>query len=250
MADRLWHLKNCELFRKLSPEETAYIESNSFSRTYPARSSVYLPNENADAVFLVADGMVKVSSLGSDGKESILTFIGQGEVFGELALIDVGCRDELVEAVSRTTVVMIPAEIIHRVIARRSDLALAVTKLVGLRRQRIERRLKNLLFQSSRERLIHLLLDLEEQFGQETTDGIQLRLKLSHQDMANLIGTTRETVTGILGDLRNEKLVQCQRCKVVLTQPARLAKCVHRVHTRRPAAAAPVSYTQSAWATS
>lgn len=250
MADKLWHLKNCELFQKLSPEETAFIERNSFTLTYPARSSIYLPNDSADAVFLVAEGVVKVSRLSPDGKESILTFIDEGEVFGELALIDLGCREELVEAVSCTTVVMIPAEIVQRVVAQRSDLALAVTKLVGLRRQRIERRLKNLLFQSCRERLIHLLLDLEEQFGHETAEGVQLRLRLSHQDMANLIGTTRETVTGILGDLRNEKLVQCQRCKVLLAQPVRLAKCVNRIRSSKPPTSAPISLTRSAWATS
>ena len=249
MADKLWHLKNCELFQKLSPEDIAYIEGHSRSRTYPARSSIYLPEDGADSVFLVAEGTVKVTNISAEGKESILAFVDEGEIFGELALFDGGTREEFVEAVSRTTVVLIPAEVVRRVIAARPQIALAVTKLVGLRRQRIERRLKNLLFQSSRERLIHLLLDLEEQFGQESPEGVKLRLKLSHQDMANLIGTTRETVTGILGELRNQDLVKCQRCRIVLTHPARLAKCVQRVWSRHRETPVANAFAPAAFAT-
>lgn len=232
MPDQLWHLKHCKMFQRLTPGEIGRLESHSRTQTYPAGSPIYLPSERADAVYLVANGVVKVSSLSPDGKESILAFIDQGELFGELALIDPGPREEFVEAVTRCTIVMIPADTVRQLLNQRSDLALAITKLVGLRRQRIERRLRNLLFQSSRERLIHLLLDLEEQFGLETEDAVHIRLKLSHQDLANLIGTTRETVTGILGDLRNEKLIESRRCKISLINPARMAKSVNRTRRR------------------
>ena len=141
---------------------------------------------------------------------------------------------------------MIPASLLQELLAGRSELALPITKLVGLRRQRIERRLKNLLFQSSRERLVHLLLDLEEQFGRETHEGVQLRLKLSHQDLANLIGTTRETVTGIMGDLKSEGLVQCQRCQIMLTHPARMARIVRRHRNGPPESPAALSLRVSA----
>ena len=75
---------------------------------------------------------------------------------------------------------------------------------------------------------MHLLLDLAEQFGWYSDDGIRLRVKLSHQDMANLIGSTRETVTVTLGQLKSEGSVKCGRCKVVLTNPAQLARSVDR----------------------
>ena len=248
MPDQLWHIKHCQMFQRLTPNEIGRLESHSRTRTYPAGSAIYLPSERADAVYLVADGVVKVSSLSPDGKESILAFIDQGELFGELALIDAGPREEFVEAVTRCSIVMIPADTVRQLLSQRSDLALAVTKLVGLRRQRIERRLRNLLFQSSRERLTHLLLDLEEQFGSETNEGVLIRLKLSHQDLANLIGTTRETVTGILGDLRNEKLIEARRCKITLINPARMAKSVHRVRQRNTTTTVESPFLRSALA--
>lgn len=122
----------------------------------------------------------------------------------------------------------------QHLMAVRADVALGITKMIGLRRQRIERRLKNLLFLSNRERLVHLLIDLAEQFGLHTDDGIQLRVKLSHQDMANLIGSTRETVTVTLGQLKSEGSVDGGRRKILLTNPERLARSVNRRSPREP----------------
>jgi CRP-like cAMP-binding protein len=193
-----------------------------------------LPAEKADSVFLLAKGLAKVSHLTSDGKESTLAFVEAGELFGELALFDGEQRDEFVEAIEPTTVVMIPNEEMQHLMTERADVALGITKLIGLRRQRIERRLKNLLFLPNRERLVHLLIDLAEQFGLHTDDGIRLRVKLSHQDMANLIGSTRETVTVILGQLKSEGSVAGGRRKIVLTNPERLARSVHRRSPSEP----------------
>lgn len=229
MADTLWHLKRCDLFQQLSPEEFAQLERCSRFRTFPARSPIYLPGEKAESVFLIAEGVVKVSTISIEGKESILAFIEQGELFGELALLDYNKREDYVEAVERTTVVMMPATAIQEILASRPDVTFEITKLVGLRRVRIERRIRTLMFQSARERLIHLLLDLNEQFGIDTPEGVRLRLKLSHQDLGNLIGATRETVTSLLCQLRAEGCIEHKRCKVVLKNVTRLAKSVQRL---------------------
>ena len=166
--------------------------------------------------------------LTAEGKESILAFVEPGELFGEMAMFDAPQRDEFVESIRPSTVVMIPIEEMHHLMTERADVALGITKIVGLRRRRIERRLKNLLFLSNRERLVHLLLDLAEQFGWQADDGIHLRIKLSHQDLANLIGSTRETVTILLGKLKSEGCVAGGRRKIVLTNPAQLAHLVNR----------------------
>ncbi len=222
MSDKLWPLKSCELFGRLSPAQIGRIESRSRSRSFPAHSPVYLPAEKADSVFLLVQGLVKVCHLTADGKESILAFVEPGELFGELAIFDGQERDEYVEAVDPSTVVVIPAEEVRHLMAEQVDVALGITKMIGLRRHRIEHRLKNLLFRSNRERLVHLLLDLADQFGWHSDDGIRLRIKLSHQDLANMIGSTRETVTLIFGQLKAEGSVDGGRRRVVLTNPQRL----------------------------
>jgi len=227
MSEKYWYLKNCSLFERLEQQDLRRIGAYSHSKSFPAHSPIYLPSEKADHVFLLAKGLVKVSYLTTEGKESILTFVEPGELFGELAIIDGQPRDEMVGAMESSTVIAIPIDQMQLLMRERADIALAITKLVGLRRQRIERRLKNLLFLSNRDRLVHLLLELAEQYGFPTEEGIRLRIKLSHQDFANLIGSTRETVTVVLGQLKAERSIDSGRRKIVLTEPEILARSVH-----------------------
>ena len=187
-----------------------------------------MPSENTDFVFLLASGLVEVCHLTFDGKKSILAFVEPGELFGELAIFDPSQRDEYVETVEPATVVMIPTREMHQLMAERADVALAITRMISLRRHRVERRLKNLLFLPNRERLVNLLLDLGDQFGWQAEDGIRLRVRLSHQDLANLIGATRETVTVVLGQLKAEGSVRGGRRQIVLGDPEQLARSVHR----------------------
>ncbi|SMP43487.1 cAMP-binding domain of CRP or a regulatory subunit of cAMP-dependent protein kinases [Neorhodopirellula lusitana] len=228
MPQQIWHLKNNELFTKLKPERLSHLESRCRSRSFAAHSPVYLPSQSADSVFLLASGLVKVCNLTNDGKQSILAFVEPGEMFGELAIFESEQRDEYVEAVEKSTVVMIPASELQELMAANHDVSIALTRMIGLRRHRVERRLKNLLFLSNRDRLVHLLLDLAEQFGIRDTDGIRLRIKLAHQEIANLMGSTRETVTILLGQLKSEGMVDVGRQRIVLVQAEQLAMSVHR----------------------
>src|SRR6266496_507850 len=158
MAEKLWYIKNCDLFELLPPEQLAKLEARSRIRTFPKGSPIYLPTEAAASVLLLAEGRVKLCGYTPEGKQSILAFIEPGELFGELALlVSGGTREEYAEAVAASTVVWLPADEVQRLMAESPGLSLGITKLIGLRRKRIERRLKYLLFRSNRDRLIHLL---------------------------------------------------------------------------------------------
>lgn len=228
MPEKVWHLKSCDLLCRLPAEQLDRIESRSRSRSFPAKTPIYLPSEKADNMFLLVRGLVKVCHLTADGKESILAFVEPGELFGELAIFDSDLRNEYVEAIEPSTVVMIPADVVKQLMTQCNDLALGISKMVGLRRHRIECRLSHLLFLSNRDRLIHLLLDLAEQFGIPDRQGIRLRIRLSHQELGNLIGSTRETITVLLGQLKAEGSVGGGRRTIILTAPDRLARGLNR----------------------
>ncbi len=226
MTEELWYLKQCDLFRRLGPEQIARLEPLCRSRTFRRGEPVYLPSDAAEAAMVLAEGRVKIGSLTSDGKQTILAFIEPGELFGELEALDGGAREEFAEAAEKSTVVLLPAEALRSLVEQDPSLAMGVTKLIGVRRRRIERRLKSLLFRSNRQRLVSLLTELAEQYGQPSTDppGVRLGIKLSHQDMASVIGSTRETVTVVLGELQAEGLLTVGRRKIVLTDLDALAQ--------------------------
>ena len=236
MSERLWHLKNCSLFEQLSTVELEHIESASRAREFAGGSPIYLPADDAHSVFLLTSGRAIICHLTPDGKKSILALIEPGELFGELALFEPDQREEYAEALDKTTVVQIPVDVLRQLVERHPHISLGVTKIFGLRRRRIERRLKNLLFHSNRERLTHFILELAEQYGNRTPEGIRLRIQLSHQDLANVIGSTRETVTVVLGEMQQEGLIRIGRRKITITDLEKLAGSVHRTVPALPAA--------------
>jgi CRP-like cAMP-binding protein len=228
MSEKLWYLKNCQLFEQLAADDLKKIEARSKSRTFPRGTPIYLPMDETNAVFLLASGRAKICHLTADGKQSILAFIEPGELFGELALLDVGPRDEYAESVEKSTIVLIPGEVMHELMESHVGITLGVTKMIGMRRRRIEQRLKNLLFLSNRERLAHLLLELAEQYGTQENGGLRLRIQLSHQDLANIVGSTRETVTVVLGEMQQQGLLSLGRRRIVILDLAKLASSVQR----------------------
>jgi CRP-like cAMP-binding protein len=216
MSEAIWFLKRCPLFERLAPDESRRLESRALTRAFPRRSIVYFPDESGDSVLLLTVGRVKIMTVTPDGRETILAFVEPGELFGELALLDPAPRDEYAEAVEDCRLLAIPREELLWLMGRRPDVAMSVTKLLGLRIRRVENRLKNVLFRSNRERMVALLLELLGSHGRPADDGWEIRIRLSHQDMANLIGSTRETVTLTLGQLQREGLIEVNRRRIVV----------------------------------
>lgn len=223
MDDKHWHLKGCGLFDQLPIEEIALLESRSRIQAFPRKGLVYLPSDRSDAVLLVISGRIRLYSVTPDGKESVLTLIDPGELFGELVLFGQTRREEFAEAMESSVVVLIPGEEIRRLMEVRPSLTIKLSRLMGLRRLWIERRLRSLLFRSNRDRLISLLLELAVKYGAPRSTGLWLSIRLSHQEMASMIGSTRESVTLLLGELQYERLLEVRRRQIFLTDLKRLA---------------------------
>jgi CRP-like cAMP-binding protein len=226
VTEKVWRLTCCTLFERLSPLELSRLEARSFARTFPRKSPIYSPADDASSVLLLTRGRAKLCSLNSDGKQAILAFIEPGELFGELAVLGLRSREERAEAVETSTVLAIPGEEIEALMERHPDVSLGITKLIGLRRRRIERRLRHLLFHSTRDRLTHLLLELAEQYGVRTAAGVALKVKMSHQDLADVIGASRESVTLRLGELQAEGWLSIAKRTITIRDLDRLAASV------------------------
>lgn len=223
MSETYWHLSKCNLFGKLQPDEIRSLESAATIRKCKRSETVYLPQDAAENVLLQATGRTKICHMTPDGKQSILMFIEPTEIFGELSLLGQEFREEYTEATESSEVIVIPRATLLNMMETHPQLLLEVSRLIGERRKRVEKRLRNLLFHSNRERLIFLLVELLEQYGQQEDDGVVLKIKLSHQEMANIIGSTRETVTVVLGDLQKEGVLEIARRRVRILDMNKLA---------------------------
>lgn len=226
--ETIWFLKRCDLFERLTPSECQRLDRRAAVRSVRRGEIIYFPGEPGSHVLLLAQGRVKIKAILPDGKEMIFAFIEEGEVFGELALLDAEPRQEYAEAVEPSRVIALPRDDVLWLMSHRSDVALSVTKLLGLRRRRIENRLRNVLFRPVRDRVASLLLELLDAYGEPATERtearLEIRLRLSHQDLANLIGATRETVTYALGRLQHEGLIEVRRRRIAVLDRRRLAE--------------------------
>jgi CRP/FNR family transcriptional regulator, cyclic AMP receptor protein len=224
MDQKFWYLKDCSLFQCLTDEQVRRLEGRAKARDFKRGSLIYVPSDLGDCVLVLVSGRVKIFHNTQDGKQALLAIIDPGELFGELALVEHSQREEYAEAMELSTVVVIPSDEIQQLMDDHPKLSLGLNKLLGLRVQRVNRRLKSLLFRSNRERVVHLLFDLAEKYGKYMKDGaISIGIRLSHQELASIIGSTRETVTLVLGELQEEGAVSVTRKEIVLHEVGRLA---------------------------
>jgi len=142
------------------------------------------------------------------------------ELFGAVSAFNQGCRNEYAAAAEKAVVLILPRSAVLATIGRYPLLATKLTTLFAQRLQRVESRLKSLLFRSSRQRLIHLLNEFAETYGQPSSEGIVIAQKISHQDMASIIGATRETVTITLGELQSEGMLKINKRRITIRNAA------------------------------
>ena len=172
------------------------------------RQVAYLPGDPGDAVYFIQSGRVKVSRVTRDGKELTLGYRAPGEMFGELCLFDGGPREEMAEVVEGAELMRLDRETLLGVLSATSQLGAAFARSLIERCRDVERQMEFLMFKDVHAKLAELLLKLSGEFGVKDPRGTLVGLNITHQEMANLIGSTRETVSLALSLFKKKKLVQ------------------------------------------
>ena len=224
MAQRtkLWYLKNINLFHGMSEEQMRMIEQRTVMREVRRKEVLYLAGDAGDRIYLLKRGVVKISALDDQGREIILALLRMGEVFGEEAALEDAPRDHMAEAYEDALVCIVTKQDFLEMLRTHPTLAFKVTKLIGFRLKTFRNRVENLLYKGAPARLAATLLDLARDHGVPDAQGIVLPLKLSQQDLANLIGVTRESVNLALSDFRKKGLVTVEGRTIRLLRPEAL----------------------------
>lgn len=228
-AAKLWHLKNMDIFSGLKDEEYDVIDRDSKSIFLKKRGLLPYQGTEPDAVFFVKYGRIKIIKTSPDGRELILDMLGSGTLLGEL-LWEPGIDDEAItaEAMEDTLLCMMRRENFDQLMELVPSLSTRITKLCGLRLKRIQNRLVDMLYCSVEVRLARTLLCLADEFGVAQSDGLLINLRLTHNELAGLIASTRETVSSILMELYKRGLITFHRHRIVLVQQAELRVIANR----------------------
>jgi CRP-like cAMP-binding protein len=212
----LWYLKKIPLLQDLPAEAMTRLAEAVEINEVRRRQVVYLPGDPGRSVYLVNGGRVKISKVTRDGKELTLAYRGPGELFGELAMIDGGPREEMAEAMENALLTELNRGDFERLVQAHPQLGHRLSRLLLQRRRDVENKIENLVFKDVNAKLGELLLRLALDYGVDHERGTLVALKITHQEMANLIGSTRETVSLTLSQFKRRGLIRTEGRKVII----------------------------------
>jgi len=214
--NKLWFLKHIRLFEGISPSEMQAMEKITHMEEIKKRQPLYLPGDPSSNVYLLKRGRVKIANTAPSGKEVTFDIVEAGEVFGELDALDDLPRSTSAEALDDALICVIPRKEFDRYLAMHPNVTIKLTKLIGLRIKKFQTRVENLVFRDVPARLAHLLAELGRAEGGAGGQEIRLTARLTHQEMANLIGCSRETVSSTLGQFRDEGFIHLDGRTIVI----------------------------------
>ncbi|GIV32340.1 MAG: Crp/Fnr family transcriptional regulator [Saprospiraceae bacterium] len=212
------------LFSCLSDDEKTRLEQVAEYRVKPKFSYIYLPDELSDVVFFLAKGTVKIGTHSPEGKEVIKTLIHPTAMFGELGLIGESRRPEFAQAL-REEVHIYAIRVADLKSLMRSNFTLCdrIMKQLGKRLLNAESKLESLIFKDARTRIIEFIKEAVSKTGRRVGYEMLLKHSLTHQDIANITCTSRQTVTLVLNELRKSDLIYFNRGKILVRDMAKLA---------------------------
>jgi CRP-like cAMP-binding protein len=217
MTAELDHLDKIDVLRNLPEDQREFICRYVQHKSYQKNSFIYHPGEPADHVYFVVHGVVKTGTISDDGKEVIKNIFHQGEMFGELGLSGIAVRPDFASSLKNPVeVVRIPITIMKEIIGKNPEVGLRMIEKLGERITRSERRLEQLIFDDARTRIISFLHEQAMKVGLKFGDETLIRHGFTHQDMANITGTSRQLVTIVLNELKKEDLINFDRSSILI----------------------------------
>ncbi len=204
--------------------EIETIEQISTIRTFEKKQYIYYPQEPSKNIFFLKEGRVKIGTYSSEGKEVIKSIVYPGQLFGELGLIGEQRRSDFAKSLNESVKVAIVNIDDMRVLMNEDmQLNLKVMTQIGNRLRKVERRLESLIFKSARARIVDLLKDMANERGLKVGYEVLLRQFFSHREIAAMTGTSRQTVTKVLSDLKRSNLIHTDRKNILIRDMANLA---------------------------
>jgi CRP-like cAMP-binding protein len=193
-------LAKVELFAELSPDELAAVASVASTRSVAKDTVIFHGGDAADAVYVIASGKVKVVTTSTDGKEFILTVLGAGQVFGEMALVEEAPRSASVVTLTAVELLAIKREDFHHLLNTSPGISRSLLAILSRRLRRANSKMESLAYMDVAGRLARYLLDLARDHGQKMGKGWIVVRRPTHSDIAHSIGTSRETVSRLINE--------------------------------------------------
>lgn len=217
-------LAGVPLFAALDEQTAELLATALTTRSVVRGHVVFREGDTGDRLFIVMDGKVKISRAASDGRENLLAVLGPGEMFGELSLFDPGARTATATAITDCTLTSLDHDDLRPMLLAQPVIAAQLLRALAQRLRRTNEAMADLVFSDVPGRVAKALLDLSERFGDDEPDGVRVQHDLTQEELAQLVGASRETVNKALSEFANRGWLRLEGRSVLLLDRERLAR--------------------------
>jgi len=217
-------LAETPLFEALSAEDASALRSGLIDVHLDRGERLFAEGDAGDKLYIILNGKIKLTKAAPDGRENLLSVHGPGEMFGELSLFDPIPRTSSATAVTTARLAGIAHDDLRTWLSTRPEVAMHLLQALAQRLRRINDVKADLVFTDVPGRVAKALLDLSERFGVQTPDGVQVNHDLTQEELAQLVGASRETVNKALADFAGRGWIQLAAKSVLVTDTDRLRK--------------------------
>ena len=212
----LWYFESVNLYKILCPHKVKTMAEKHEFVTYKREQFIYMPDDSANHIYMIVRGRVKIGHYLESGEEVLSAILTTGEIFGELAMAGEEKRKDFAQAMEETTICPLTTEELKELMYENKELSFKILKLIGLRIMKLERKLELLVFKDARTRIVEFLKDAAAWKGKKVGFETMIQTSLTHKDIASLTGTSRQTVTTILNELKERNLINFNRKQILI----------------------------------
>ncbi len=212
-------LRQIPLFASLKDEEIEAIYKLSVTKKCPKDAIILLEDEEGDTLFVILKGKVKVTTFSESGKEVIFSILNEGDFFGDMSLLDGKPRSATVISIEESVLRLIRRSDFNKLIETHPGIALRLLEELTSRLRKADERIESLALLDVTGRVAGILLQLADERGEKSERSILIKSRPTHQELANMVGTTRETVTRVLKQLENKKYLSMDGKDLTIIDP-------------------------------
>jgi len=217
-------LRRAPLFAALDDEGAAALQAGVTIVEISRAERLFEEGASGNQLYVILDGKIKLTQAAADGRENLLSVLGPGEMFGELSLFDPRPRTASAVAVTDSRLGALAHDDLRSWLTGRPDVALHLLQALAQRLRRANDVMADLVFTDVPGRVAKALLDLAGRFGESQPDGLHVNHDLTQEELAQLVGASRETVNKALADFAARGWLQLSAKSVLLIEPERLRK--------------------------
>ena len=222
--DKIRLLGQFQMLASLHPDEQAQIAACALHRRIPKLQFIYMPDDLSEHIYFLLRGKVKTGAFSADGREVIKELVQPLAIFGDLALAGETVRADFARAMhEEAELLCLPIRDFQTLMQQNQKLLFACMAHLNARLRRAEDRLASLVMKDARERIIEFLVETAGKEGRRVGFETLVKHHLTQQDIANLTGTSRQTVTSVLNDLRKSNLIYFSRNSILIRNLEQLA---------------------------